>query len=336
MAVVSGIRGAVLIALAAVASSCSVERQAAPELSGPSEMAQSVAITATPDRLIQDGASQTVVSVLARDHEAKPIVGLRVRWQVDASDGQRIETADGISVTDAQGRASTRITAPPAPVQMPSSPVRLTVWASPVGGDAFSASATRVVVELVPPAGTPNANRNPVAAFSVVPVVANVNQNVDFDASDTTDEGAICGTACLYRWDFGDFSTDTGVKVTHKYPLPKAYTITLTVVDARGGVGSTTRSLTVNGPTPPVAQFTALPAAPVVNTVVTFDATQSTVGAGATIVSYQWTIDSAAAVSTTTPVHSTTFTTSGSHTVILTVTDSLGRTATRVATLTVT
>ncbi len=336
MAVVSWIRGAVVVALAAVASSCSVERQAAPELSGPSELAQSVAIAATPDRLVQDGASQTVVSVIARDHQAKPIVGLRVRWQVDASDGQRIETADGVSVTDAQGRASTRITAPPAPVEFPPSPVRLTILALPVGGDTFSGSATRVIVELVPPAGTPNTNRNPVAAFSVVPVVANVNQSVTFDASTTTDEGAICGAACSYLWDFGDFTTDTGATVSHKYTLPRVYTITLTVVDVRGGVGSTSRSLTVNGPTPPVAQFTAVPAAPTVGATVTFDATLSSVGAGATITSYQWTIDGGAAVSSTTPVYSTTFSTSGSHTVILVVTDSLGRTATRVATVTVT
>jgi hypothetical protein len=38
--------------------------------------------------------------------------------------------------------------------------------------------------------------------------------------------------------------------------------VTLTVTDARSGVGSSARPVVVNGPTPPIAQFTVLPASP--------------------------------------------------------------------------
>jgi PKD repeat protein len=336
MSFVSWVRVAALVGAAAAVSSCTVERQSAPEISGPSELAQSIALTATPDKLVQDGASQTVINAVARDHQANPIAGLGIRWSVTASDGQAVEPAEVLSVTDAQGRARTIITAPGAPAQLPTTAVRLTVSATPVGGDTASTMARTVVVDLVPPTGTPAANRNPVAALTIIPVVATVNQNATFDGSGTMDEGVPCGSRCSYLWDFGDFATGSGISTTHKYPLPGTYTVTLTVVDERGGVGSASRSLTVTGPAAPVANFVSTPVAPVVGGAVTFNATTSTVGAGATITQYTWDFgDGSAATTTTSPVVAKAYGSAGTFAVTLTVTDSFGRTATRTATITV-
>lgn len=337
-----GMRAAAAIVTGALlATGCTIQRQEAPELSGPSELATSVQLTATPDRLVQDGVSQAVINALVRDHQSQPMAGLGIQWSVSASDGQHIAPSSVMSVTDAQGRASTIITAPGAPSQLPTSPVRLVVSATPLGTDSASATPRTIVVDLVPPGGTPSANRNPVPAFSIVPAVANVNQSVTFDASNTMDEGVICGGRCSYMWDFGDFTTGGGVSISHTYTLPNTYTVTLTVVDDRGGVASTSRSLSVNGPTPPVAQFVVTPTAPVApntgaQTVdVTFDASASSVGAGATIAQYEWTFGGSAAIVSTTPVVVRAFG-AGTHTVTLVVTDSLGRKATRATALVVT
>jgi PKD repeat protein len=325
--------GAVIVAALAIAS-CTLERQSAPELSGPSELAQSIMLTAAPDRLLQDGVSQTVVSALARDHEGKPIAGLGLKWSVFASDGSQIPLSEILNTTDPQGRASTRITAPGAPAQMPSSAVRLTVIATPVGNDTSNGNSQRVVVELVPPSGTPAINRVPVPSFTIVPAVANVTQSVSFDASGTTDEGVICGGRCSYQWDFGDLTTGGGVSIGHAYPAPATYTITLTVVDERGGVASTTRSVTVSGPTLPVASFTSSQAGP--GAPVKFNALASTVAAGATITKYEWTFDGGSSVTTATgPIPEATFA-PGAVTVTLTVTDSLGRKATKTNVIVVT
>ena len=335
--IVSWVRCGALVVTALAVSSCTVNRQEAPELAGPSELAQSVALSALPDRLVQDGVSQTVVTALVRDAQGKPIPGLGMHWEVRSSDGSQIAVSEVLNATDAQGRASTRVTAPAAPSLRPSTPVRMTVSATPLGGDTNNSNSRTIVVELVPPAGTPGANSLPQPAFTIAPAVGNVGQSVSFDASTTKDDGNFCGTRCSYMWDFGDLTTGSGVSVSHTYTLPNAsYSVTLTVIDDRGGVASLARSLTVNGPTPPVAQFTPAPASPTTGATVTFDATSSSVGAGATIVQYEWTIDGAAAVITTGPTHTTTFSSAGSHTVILTVTDSLGRKATRVGTVTVT
>src|SRR2546430_5683135 len=47
-------------------------------------------------------------------------------------------------------------------------------------------------------------------------------------------EGAL---PLLYRWDFGDGSTDTGATPAHLYTSDGGYSVTLTVTDARGASG---------------------------------------------------------------------------------------------------
>ena len=329
-----------IVLSAAALTGCTLNNQDTPELAGPSGLSLSMAVTAAPDHLMQDGSSQAVVTATVRDAQGQPVNGLGINWSVSTSDGTQLEPVTQFSVTNAQGQAQTRVTAPPPPTLVPTSPLKLRVSAQAQGTDAsvsapgFERNKMTVEVELVPPAGTPTANRNPVASFSVSPAAVNVNQTVTFDASNSTDEGAICDAKCTYQWDFGDFTTDTGKIVSHRYSSPRTYTVTLTVTDARNGIGSTTRSVVVNGPTPPVAAFSVLPASPRANQVAVFDASASTVGAGATITEYEWqfTCDGTTATSalpTTTKTFPGSCVDTNGFPVILTITDSLGRTAVR-------
>jgi PKD repeat protein len=334
-----------IVLTAAALTGCTLNNQDAPDLSGPSGLSLSMSVSAAPDHLMQDGSSQAVVTATVRDAQGAPVSGLGINWAVSTSDGTQLEPVTQFSVTNAQGQALTRVTAPPPPTQVPASPLKLRVSAQAQGTDAsvsapgFERNKITVEVELVPPAGTPTANRNPVASFTVVPVTGNVLQAVTFDASATLDEGTRCGSACTYRWDFGDFTTDTGMTSSHTYTLPDTYRITLTVTDARGGVGSATRDLVINGPAAPKAEFgiTTISSVAMTSATVSLDATgRSTVGAPATIVQYAWTVDSNSPVVTTTPLYSpVTLTGQGVHSISLTVTDSLGRTATVSHTFTV-
>jgi PKD repeat protein len=320
-----------IVLTAAAVAGCTLAKQDAPELSGPSGLSLSMTMSAAPDHLMQDGVSQVVVTATVRNAQSEPVSGLGINWSVSSSDGTQIEPVTQFSVTNAQGQAVTHIVAPAPPLEVPSTPIRLRISAEAQGTDAsqnagFENSRRTVEVELIPPAGTPTANRAPVAIFTMTPVTGNINQTITFDASATTDEGSFCNTRCNYMWDFGDFTTDTGQRVTHSFSLPRSYRITLTVTDGRGGVDSTSQNLTINGPAEPVATFRVLPSSPTAGNGAVLDASGTTVGAGATITQYAWDFGDGGTTTSTSPAVSHTWTTAGTYPVVLTVTDSLGRT----------
>ena len=74
------------IVLVALTAACTMTKQEAPDLSGPSEFSTSVAVAISPDVLPQDGASQSVITLTARDAQGQPLrnVGLLVEIRVDA------------------------------------------------------------------------------------------------------------------------------------------------------------------------------------------------------------------------------------------------------------
>jgi PKD repeat protein len=325
-----------LAVLVMATTGCELARQGAPPLTGPSSFALDVVLTASPDRIVQDGVSTTTVTATVRDASGGPVPNLALQWDVRASDGTFVEPSTRISPTDASGRTSVVITAPPAPAAVPVNPVVLTVTATPQADDTSNATPRQVTVQLITPLGTLPANNDPVPSFTISPAVTNIGQAVTFNAAATTDEGVPCLTRCSYMWDFGDLTVGFDSLVSHLYTLPGDYTVTLTVTDDRGGVASTSRVLKVSGPSAPVAQFTVTPASPAVNTPVAFSAATSSVGSPATIINYFWdfgdgtTFDSEG-VSTTVK----TYTTTGVKVVTLTVTDSLGRQASRSTPVTV-
>jgi PKD repeat protein len=331
-------------AAAALTAGCGLSEQDAPAVSGPSEFGQSISVAATPDRLSQDGVSQARVDVTVRDASGKPVPGVTVKWSVVASTGVLVEPSAQQSTTDPQGRATIFVTAPAAPAFLPSSNAKLMITAEPVGTDALSTINSRTVeVVLVPPAGTLPPNRLPVAAFSIAPVIGNINQEIRFDASLTMDEGEPCNELCTYQWDFGDFETNSGRTVTKSYGRPETYTVTLTVTDNRGGVSSTKQSLTINGPKPPEARLTITPASAVGGTTLAFNAGGSTVGIGATIERYVWEFGDGTSATTTTPVTSKAYpvvpmeSLGGkqiSYPVVLTIFDNFGRSSVATATAT--
>ena len=344
--------GAVTVA-ACVSAGCGLSEQKRPPVSGPSEFGQSISVAATPDRITQDGVSQSTVSVTVRDANGKVTPGVTVQWSVtawrddnnnDVLDGSEdefgalVEPSSQQSTTDGAGTARIAVWAPPAPSVLPTAQGKLRVTARPVGTDAMSTINERaVIVHLVPPQGTLPPNRAPIAAFTITPAIGIINQELSFDASLTTDEGDICGSACSYQWDFGDFEAGSGKTVRHTYSRPAAFTVTLTVTDARGGVGSTQRSLTITGPAAPVAALTVTPATVTLTAggSVVLNASGSTIGVGGQIEEYSWDFGDGTTETTTSPVVAHTYSSVGVKAVTVTIKDNFGRSAVAGGTVTV-
>jgi PKD repeat protein len=95
---------------------------------------------------------------------------------------------------------------------------------------------------------TPQQNQPPTAQFDVSPSAPEAGGTVTFDASASSDDGAIVD----YEWDFdGDGTveeTTTSPTVTHAFASDGSYDVELTVVDGDGATGSSTQTVDVSAP----------------------------------------------------------------------------------------
>lgn len=158
-----------------------------------------------------------------------------------------------------------------------------------------------------------------ITATNVPPVadfVSSVNSlTVSFDGSKSNDTD---GTISKYDWNFGDGTTGTGKTVSHVYSKAGPYNVILTVTDNAGATNSKTLQVTALAPNAlPTATFTWNATL----LVASFNATKSTDSDG-TIASYSWTFGDGTTGTGSTVDHS--YSSTGSYTVTLKVTDNLG------------
>ena len=192
----------------------------------------------------------------------------------------------------------------------------------------------------------------PVARFSFTPSAPATQVSVAFDAGASTSGTAYKWTyvsgdqACetnlaaqpdpisLYKWNFGDGTTATsaGPTASHMYAAAGSYTVSVTVQEQNGRTLGTTTTYFTNTATqtltisdrPPVASFTG-PATVSTGQVANFDALGSSDPDG-TIASYHWAFGDGQTLDTKHPVTAHIYTTAGTETVTLTVTDNSGTT----------
>ena len=192
-------------------------------------------------------------------------------------------------------------------------------------------AATQVTqsVTVAPP--TP-----PTVSFTVSPTPAPANTDVFFNASSSRAVGP-GRTIVSYNWNFGDGSTGSGVTTTHRYAGNGSYVVTLTVTDDAGATTQNTQTLVVGSTaSQPSASLTATPSTGKPGQRVVFDASASTPGTGATIVSYKFDFgDGSPQETSSNPVQSHVYPTAGTFVASVEVTDSLGKTAVRTVTVTI-
>jgi prepilin-type N-terminal cleavage/methylation domain-containing protein len=184
--------------------------------------------------------------------------------------------------------------------------------------------------------GATTTNTDPVASFTVSPGQSvNALQTATFDGAASADAD---GDAMTYGWNFGDGTTISGgpSSTTHAYTLAGTYTAVLTVTDARGGVGSTSKVMTVAAlvNSPPTASFSRTPSNGIAPLAVNVDATASSDPDGNAL-TYAWSWgDATANGSGVNATH--TFASAGTFTITLTVSDTSNATSTATSTVTVT
>ena len=169
----------------------------------------------------------------------------------------------------------------------------------------------------------------PVAGFTVSPNPAQVGQAVSFNGAGSS---ATDGSIARYEWDLdgdGSYETDTGAtaSASRSYPAAQTLTTKLRVTDTRGASAETTRPLRINAA--PSASFTASPNPALAGQSVSFNGGGSTDPDGS-IAKYEWDLDGDGSFETNTfntPTTSRSYSSAGTLTVKLRVTDTNGATA---------
>jgi PKD repeat protein len=324
------LRAATLAGLALTVSACGVHQATTPTATGPSTFATSVTMTANPDSISQDGASQSSIVVVARDASGAALSGLTVRLSTQvAGVAQDFGVLSARSVvTGSDGKANAVYTAPPASSLSGGTGTTVSIIASPIGTDAQTTISRGVDIRLVPPGVILPPAGTPTAAFTVSPTPVTAGVPSTFDATSST-PGTGSAAITSYSWNFGDGSQATGRSLPHTFSAQASFVVTLTVVNDRGVAASTTQTVVVaagGSGSSPTAAFTFSPASPGVNAPVFFNATVSAPGPGHTLVSYVWTFGDGGGGSGVTVSH--VYTAAGAYSVQLKVTDEIGQTNT--------
>ncbi len=325
-------------------SACSVSQNTAPSLTGPSEFALSVDVTASPDTLTQDGQAQSTIGVVARGPDGQPRANVTFRLDIQVEG----EPADfgALSVrritTASDGRATAVYRAPSAPPpsvgaagscdaswsELGGRCVR--VVATPEGSGFDTANSQSVLIHLVPTSVIVPVSATPDAKFTAMPTTPAANSPVQFDASSSCAgrpvEGQCpsnAGQITSYRWDFGDGGTATGRTMSHTFRGQQTYLVTLTVTNDRGITSAPfTQSLNVGAGALPTAAFSVSPTSPVPGQPVHFDASTSKPGPGHTLVRYVWNFgDGTALLDTNATTATHTYQVAGSYVVTLRAAD---------------
>jgi PKD repeat protein len=317
------------IALAAAAvASCTVSKTPTPLLHGPSELGLSLSMSASPDTLSFDGASQSLITVEARDANGQPAPNVGMRAEIVAND--TLVDFGSLSarslVTGANGKATVTYTAPnPVAGPIPT----LAILFTPTGSDAANQVARAVSLRLVPP-GTISAG-GPTPSFTFTPPTPTAFTDVQFDASAST--AAVGSAIVTYGWTFGDGSSGLGVTPTHRFAAG-TWSVVLTTTDSNGVAASVTKQVPVGVGAVPTADFSFSPTVPTTTTSVNFNGGLSKAGSGHSIVKYDWNFGSGSPQSGVTV--SKLYDTAGTYAVTLTVTDEVGQQAIATKSVTVT
>jgi PKD repeat protein len=303
---------------------CALDKQGAPSLTGPSELALSLTTTATPDLITQDGASQSTIQVVARGPNGQPwTLPLQVRAEVRVG-GLPVDfgtlSSKSISIAP-DGRGTITYTAPPPPPSSVGFDTVVTVVLTPVGTNYGNTHERFVEIRLARPGVVLPPNGTPVPKFVASPTSPRVGDKVFFDGTSSVD---FDGTIVSYQWAFGDGDTGSGPTVEHSYDLAGTYKATLTVTDDRGlKATSAPVDIAVDAVDLPTADFTASPETAEIGDNIHFNGLLSQAAFEHEIVTYLWDFgDGSPLVTGATADH--VYTKAGTFSVVLKVTDNFG------------
>ena len=309
-----------VLAVAAATAACTVADTQPPPFAGPSEMSLSLILSANPDVLSADGASQSQVTIEARDLNGQlaPNVPLRLEILVDGVATDLGSLSARTLTTNGNGRATFTYTAPSF---LSGTIPTLTIGVTPTGTDAANLVRRTISIRLVPPGVIGNA---PTARFTFTPENPAAFTNVRFDG--TTSIPGLGAVITSYVWDFGDNTSGTGAIATHQYSASGTYMVRLTVTDSNGfSATGAAQPVVVGAGSAPNAVVLFSPSNPAVGETIFFNGATSTAGQGHQIVRYEWNFGDG--TTRTGASLSKVYSVAGTFNVVLTVTDEVGQTA---------
>jgi PKD repeat protein len=311
----------VAVAGAALAAACTVHQTETPPLSGPSTLAQSLQLSATPDSISLDGASQASVAVTAMGPTGAPTSGVALR--LDMMHNGAVADYGTLSartvVTGNDGIARVVYTAPPPGTT--STVDSVSIRALAIGTDAQASNPFAVSIRLVPvgiilpPGGTPT------ASFTYSPTPVSVGIPMIFDGS-----SSLPGTNAIsltYAWSFGDGSSGVGPTATHTFQTGNTFNVTLTVTNNLNLTATSTQAVVAGSTDPFTGDWFISPLNPVVGQTIIFDADQVQTSAGHQITQFNWTFGDGGGGTGFQAQHA--YKAAGTYNVILSVVDDAGR-----------
>jgi len=303
-------------------TACTVHKQETPNLTGPSALGKSLAVTVSPDVIQQDGASQSVVQITATDNNGQPLRNASMRLEIVVdnflTDFGRLSARS--VVTDSSGRASAIYTAPP-PVLGITSDVVVQILVTPSESD-FANATPRSVSIRVTPTGIIGAPTSPFVP-DFTPPSPTVGNPATFLASFTGSSSS--GQVITFVWDFGDGQTAVGQSVQHTFSRPGTFLVTLALIDTLGRTNSVSKSVVVGQGALPVADIVFSPTQPGVDQTINFNGSGSTAEAGHRVTGYEWNFGDGSFGGGVFEQHA--YHTAGTYNVTLKVTDDVGRTS---------
>jgi PKD repeat protein len=313
----------IAVAAAVTASAC-VHKSDDPGLSGPSTFATSLRLQAIPDRINQDGASQSSVTIQAFGPTGAALSGVALRMDMLFSG----ELADygtlsaRTVVTGNDGTARVVYTAPPPLPAAVSTTSTVSIRAIPIGSDASASNGQSVDIRLMPTGIILPPSGSPTAAFTYGPQPVSVGVPTIFDGS-SSQPGTNAFQISTYAWSFGDGQTGSGVSATHSYQSGGSFNVTLTVTNDRGMQASTSQVVSVGSSDPFTGDWVISPLNPIINSAILFNADQVQTSAGHQVTQFNWTFGDGGGGTGFQTQH--TYTQAGTYNVILSVIDDIGR-----------
>ena len=236
------------LALALILSSCGLEDLEIPDFTGPATFALGIRMTASPDIVVADGFSTSLVTAIVSDQDGRPAAGRDIFFSVSdpagnfADVGQLRSTGPDRGVgtglvvrTDGSGAARVAYVSPPRTDFTGNGSVIVAV--RPVSDDARGQTYRTVEIELrtAEPRLFPQNPDNvpPTCGFTVEPSVGpfRVNQTILFQ---TTSFDTPPGFIVRYEWFFGDGTKEDKPDTNHIWRAPGTYTVTHIVTDNNG------------------------------------------------------------------------------------------------------
>jgi hypothetical protein len=235
------------LALLLSLSSCGLEDLEVPAFEGPSTFALGIRMTASPDIIVADGLSSSLITANLSDPDGRPLGGREIFFSVSdvagnfADIGQLRSTGPDRGVgtglvvrTDGSGAARVAYVSPPRTDLTANALV--IVAARLVGDDARGQFYRTVEIELrsaEPRLFPPNPNNiPPTCGFTVEPSVGpfRVNQTILFQTTSFDTDGIIV----RYEWFFGDGTKEDSPDTNHIWRVPGNYTVAHIVTDNNG------------------------------------------------------------------------------------------------------